>query len=84
VLYLRSEASSSGRKFSPVGGGKQGRSSNIRVHAAEVCPNVKAINIFMCCLLVELDEEDELNWKGRCWVYIEATPLLLTRSTKEV
>jgi hypothetical protein len=44
-----------------LAGGKRGRSSNKGVHAADVSPNVKVINIFVCSLLVELDEEDELN-----------------------
>ena len=53
------------------------------MHAADVSPLVKAINIFMYSLLVELDEEDELNWKRRRLVYIKALSLLLSRFTKE-
>jgi hypothetical protein len=52
------------------------------VHAADVSPNVKAINTFVCSLLVELDE-DELNWKRRRWVFIKALSLLLSHFTKE-
>jgi hypothetical protein len=52
-----------------------------QMYAADISLNVKAINIFVCPLLVELDEKDELNWKLKGLVYTKALSLLLSRFT---